>query len=90
MKLFIKAVSVSFVLLLLCGIIYPLGMTGISKIIFPKQANGSIIKYNGKRVGSELLGQSFSSSKFLHGRISSINYNTYRYQDTIPDKKTGK
>jgi potassium-transporting ATPase KdpC subunit len=77
------------VLLLICGIIYPLGMTGISQLLFHKQANGSIIEYNGKPVGSELLGQAFYDTRFFHGRVSAYNYNTYTKKDTIPDK-TGK
>lgn len=52
-------------------------MTGISQLIFHKQANGSIIDFNGKPVGSELLGQAFSDSRFFHGRVSAYNYNTY-------------
>jgi potassium-transporting ATPase KdpC subunit len=86
MKLLIRAVTVSLALLLLCGVIYPLGMTGLSQLIFHKQANGSIIMYNGKSVGSELLGQTFSDTRFFHGRVSAYNYNTYKKVDTKPDK----
>lgn len=86
MKTFIRAITVSIVLLLICGVIYPLGMTGISQLIFHKQANGSIIEYNGKPVGSELLGQSFSDIRFFHGRVSAYNYNTYKVEDAKPDK----
>lgn len=86
MKTLIRAITVSIVFILLCGIIYPLGMTGISQLLFPRQANGSIIEYNGKPVGSELLGQAFSDPRFFHGRVSAYNYNTYKEQDTKPDK----
>lgn len=89
MKVFIRAITVSLVLLLICGVIYPLGMTGISQLIFPKQANGSIVEYNGKPVGSELLGQAFTDIRFFHGRVSAVNYNTYTEADTKPDA-TGK
>jgi len=85
MKTFIKAIKVSLALLLICGIIYPLAMTGISQLIFQKQANGSIIEYNGKPVGSELLGQAFSDARFFHGRVSAYNYNTYTKADITPD-----
>lgn len=81
MKTLIRAVLVSLVLLLLCGIIYPLGMTGISQLLFNKQANGSIYYLDGKPVGSELLGQAFSDARYFHGRISSVNYNTYTEND---------
>jgi potassium-transporting ATPase KdpC subunit len=74
MKTIIRAVTVSLVLLIICGVIYPLGMTLVSNLIFPKQANGSVAKYDGKPVGSELLGQDFTDSRFFHGRISANNY----------------
>jgi K+-transporting ATPase ATPase C chain len=53
----------------LTGIIYPLVVTGIAQVIFPHQANGSVIT-NGKAVGSELLGQEFSDPKYFWGRLS--------------------
>ena len=86
MKMLLKAITVSLALLLICGIIYPLAMTGISQLMFHKQANGSIIEYKGKPVGSELLGQAFSDPRFFHGRVSAYNYNTYKLADTKPDK----
>ncbi len=86
MKTFIRAVLMSLVFIVLCGILYPLGITGISQLVFNKQANGSIIKYNGKPAGSGLLGQAFSDMRFFHGRVSSVNYNTYKPEDTKPDR----
>ncbi len=55
----------------LTGIIYPLAVTGLAHVIFPKQANGSVIMKNGKAVGSELLGQQFDDPKYFWGRLSS-------------------
>ena len=55
---------------LLTGIIYPLAVTGIAQVIFPHQANGSVIMKNGKAVGSELLGQQFDDPKYFWGRLS--------------------
>jgi potassium-transporting ATPase KdpC subunit len=55
----------------LLGVIYPLLMTGISQVIFPKQANGSLIKEGDKVIGSELIGQGFSKPEYFHGRPSS-------------------
>jgi K+-transporting ATPase ATPase C chain len=72
----LKNLRVSLVLLLICGIIYPLAMTGVAQVMFPAKADGSLIKdEGGKVVGSELIGQSFKNPKYFSGRISSIEYN---------------
>ncbi len=57
--------------ILLTGIIYPMVVTGISQIVFPLQANGSIITKNGKLAGSSLFGQQFNDPKYFWGRLSS-------------------
>jgi K+-transporting ATPase ATPase C chain len=53
------------------GVVYPLLMTGISQVIFPKQSNGSLITAGDKVIGSELIGQGFSKPEYFHGRPSS-------------------
>lgn len=56
--------------LIICGVIYPLLVTGVAQLLFPHQANGSIISDNGNAVGSELIGQPFSDPKYFWGRLS--------------------
>lgn len=80
-----KAVLVSFILLIICGLIYPLLVTGMSQLIFNKKANGSIISVNGVNIGSEIVGQKFESDCFMKGRPSAVNYNTY----TKKEKSSG-
>lgn len=53
------------------GVVYPLAMTGISQVIFPKQANGSLMTVGDKVIGSELIGQNFSKPEYFHPRPSS-------------------
>ncbi len=72
----LKNLRLILVLLLICGVMYPLAMTGISQVIFPAKADGSLIKdEDGNVVGSELIGQSFKDPKYFTGRVSSIEYN---------------
>jgi len=67
-------------LTLMTGVIYPLAVTGIAQLIFPRQANGSLLFENGKPVGSELIGQNFDEPEYFWGRLSATGafpYNAF-------------
>jgi K+-transporting ATPase ATPase C chain len=67
------AIVVLVLLTLITGLAYPLAMTGIAGVLFPKQAQGSLIEKDGKVIGSALIGQEFKDDKYFHGRPSATS-----------------
>lgn len=72
-----QAVTVTVVLMLVCGLGFPLLLTGITAVIFPAQANGNVLSVNGQAVGTKFVGQEFTEDYYLWGRPSAYHYNEY-------------
>lgn len=72
-----QAVLVTVVLMLICGLLFPCLLTGLSSVIFPHQAGGSLITVNGTAVGAEHVGQGFTQDCYMWSRPSAYHYNVY-------------
>ena len=83
-----QSLVVTLLLLLLCGLVFPVLLSGISAVIFPSQANGSLIYADGRAVGAANIGQDFTKPYFMKGRPSAYNYNTY-YEDAQGNQYCG-
>ncbi len=85
MKAFMKtcksAVILTVLLAVLCSVIYPAVTTGLAGLLFPKQADGSLIYVDGEAVGSQVVGQQWTDPRFFKGRPSSVNYNVYTEEE---------
>jgi len=74
---FLPALRMLVVLTALTGVAYPLLVTGVAQLVFPRQANGSLIESGGKAVGSTLIGQPFSDAKYFWSRPSATSPQPY-------------
>lgn len=68
-----STVRLAVISLVLCGLLFPLLVTGLAQLLMPYQANGEIIQFHGRDVGSSLIAQNFSSPKFFHPRNDSAS-----------------
>lgn len=76
-----KAFGLIIVFTLICGVIYPTAITAISQVFMKDNANGSIIEIEGKKYGSALLAQQFTSNEYMWGRVMSLDTETYTDED---------
>lgn len=79
-----RALGLVVVMTILCGFIYTLVCTGVNQLLFPHQANGSVIEINGKTYGSELLAQQFTQPEHLWGRPMSLDLTSFTDEDGNP------
>ena len=73
-KNLVTAILMTVATTVLLGIIYPLVVTGIAQVLFPKKANGQLIEANGKVIGSRIIAQAFTAPGYFHPRPSAVNY----------------
>jgi K+-transporting ATPase ATPase C chain len=69
-KQLLTAIWMTLATTVLLGVVYPLVMTGFAQVLFPRQANGSLIRVDGKTLGSHLIGQPFTSARYFYSRLS--------------------
>jgi K+-transporting ATPase ATPase C chain len=77
LRYFGTALRVTILSVIIFGLMYPLAMTGLAQVIFPKQANGSLIERNGKVVASDIIGQLWTKPQYFQGRPSAAGKNGY-------------
>ena len=72
-----QTVGVTVILMLVCGLLFPCLLTGLSALIFPHQADGNLLTVNGQTVGAEYVGQEFTEDYYMWSRPSAYHYNVY-------------
>ncbi|WP_195266634.1 potassium-transporting ATPase subunit KdpC [Clostridium sp. 1001275B_160808_H3] len=77
MKVISKAFKFILVFMIICGLIYPVFITGASQLLFKDKVNGSIMEVNGKKYGSVLLAQEFTGDEYLWGRVMNLDTSTF-------------
>lgn len=73
-KNLITAILMTLATTVLLGVIYPLVVTGLAQVLFPRQANGQLIEKDGRVIGSRIIGQAFTGRGYFHSRPSAVNY----------------
>lgn len=72
-----QTIGVTVILMLVCGLLFPCLLTGLSALIFPHQADGNLLTVNGQTVGAEYVGQEFTEDYYMWSRPSAYHYNVY-------------
>lgn len=72
-----QVIGVTVVLMLICGLLFPCVLTGLSALIFPHQAGGNLLTVDGQTVGAEYVGQEFTEDYYMWSRPSAYHYNVY-------------
>ncbi|MGX7109064.1 potassium-transporting ATPase subunit KdpC [Facklamia miroungae] len=79
---FRQSIGLTLVMMVMCGLLFPLTLTGLASLIFPHQASGSTVEVDGKVIGVENVGQEFTQNYFLWGRPSAYHYNVYKEDES--------
>lgn len=77
-KVLPRAAIIFLIFTLICGVVYTAVVTGLAQLIFPNQANGSIIEVDGKKYGCELLGQQYNDETHMWGRVMNVDVSTFK------------
>ena len=83
-QIILRAGGMLVVMTLLCGFAYTLLVTGIGQLLFPHQANGSVIEVDGRTYGSQLLGQRFTGEEYLWGRVMNVDTGSFTDENGRP------